>query len=127
MADAYSITVANRTRSFIDYHHQKISPTIDLFQTVFFVFKICLLLATVVLNTVVLIIVTRVRNRKHDFSNYLFFSSTIADLLVGLTAEPFMITYNYFYKTSTGKANFFLNFYSGKTVNFVLGINTYEY
>lgn len=83
-----------------------VDGTWSVFKIVFFVFKICLLITTVLLNSFVILIIARL-NRKRSFSNYLFLSSAIADLLIGLIPQPSMITYTYFYHTLNGENSCF--------------------
>jgi hypothetical protein len=70
-----------------------------LFYLFFTIFKVCLTTATVLLNCLVIWIISRL-NKKKSFSNYLFLSSAIADLIIGVTAEPFMIIYSLNYRSS---------------------------
>lgn len=72
-------------------------------QALFFLFKISLTFASVLLNCIVIKIILRLNHRKRSFSNYLFLSSAIADLFIGMIPMPLMITYRIFYNSLTGK------------------------
>ncbi len=74
-----------------------------LSQHFFLAFKLCLTCSTIFLNILVITIIQRLNKRKRSFSNFLFLSSAIADLFIGLGPMPSMITYRFFYNSLTGK------------------------
>lgn len=88
-------------------HSEEPGDATSIFTALATVFKIGLTIATVLLNCLVIFIIARLsKNKKRSFSNYLFLSSAIADLVVGLTAEPLMIAYVLKYPTLVGNYNF---------------------
>ena len=64
----------------------------ELISVLFFMLPIVLSMSTVCLNSLVIYIIL-FSLKKRSFSNYLFLSSAIADLLIGLLPEPLLIVY----------------------------------
>lgn len=89
-----------------DFTSETAETNQSAFKLTFFIFKICMAFMTVILNTMIIIIIVRL-NKKQSFSNYLFLSSAIADLLIGLIPQPSMITYTYFYQSLNGENSCF--------------------
>lgn len=93
-------------------HNEESSDQTSILTVLATAFKIGLTIATVLLNCLVIFIIARLsKNKKRSFSNYLFLSSAIADLVVGLTAEPSMIAYVLKYPTLVG--NYFWLYLKG--------------
>lgn len=66
---------------------------LDSFNLVLLIFKLILILTTICLNSILICIIL-FKVKKKTYSNFLFLSTTLADLAIGFTSQPFMTIYS---------------------------------
>ncbi len=66
---------------------------LDPFSLVLLTFKLILILTTICLNSILIYIIL-FKVKKKTYSNFLFLSTTLADLSIGFTSQPFMTVYS---------------------------------
>jgi hypothetical protein len=66
---------------------------LDSFDLVLLILKLILILTTISLNSILICIIL-FKVKKKTYSNFLFLSTTLADLAIGFTSQPFMTVYS---------------------------------